>query len=147
SVVIWGDSGGGSLALELAGETSLAAVAAQEPATILMIGILTKENHEKGPLMQDPRRYWTSELQAFTRAEIEKIRCPVFIAYGDNSQINHVNHEIVIPELRAAGKQLETKLYPGMRHGFSKTSQEFFDDASRFFASHLATPPKPLSRH
>src|ERR1041384_5887197 len=30
SVVVWGDSGGGSLALELAGETDLAAIAAQE---------------------------------------------------------------------------------------------------------------------
>ncbi len=145
SVVVWGDSGGGSLALELAGETSLAAVAAQEPATILMIGIMTKENYNTGPLMRDARKYWTPELQMMIREKIRKIECPVFIAYGDKSQINNVNHEMVIPELKAAGKQVETKLYPGQHHGFSKLSGEFFEDASRFFGQHLAMQPTPLS--
>jgi acetyl esterase/lipase len=144
SIVVWGDSGGGSLALELAAETPLAAVAAQEPATILMIGIMTKENSNKGALMQDPKKYWTPELQGYTREKIRKIACPVFIAYGDHSQINFVNHEIVIPELKAAGKKLETKLYPGERHGFSKASAEFYNDAGHFFAKYLATPPKPI---
>jgi dipeptidyl aminopeptidase/acylaminoacyl peptidase len=147
SVVVWGDSGGGSLAIELAGETSLAAVAAQEPATILMIGIMTKENKNKGPLMQDPKKYWTLKLQALTREKISKIQCPIFIAYGDKSQINDVNHQIVIPELKAAGKQLETKLYPGQRHAFSKASQEFFGDASQFFAKYLVTQPQAVTLH
>jgi dienelactone hydrolase len=145
SVVVWGDSGGGSLALELAGETDLAAAAAQEPATILMIGILKKAN-EKGKTMADPKQYWTPELQEFTRNKIRKIHCPLFIAYGDISEINKVNHEIVIPELKAAGKQLETKLYPGQRHGFSKSNVEFYEDCRQFFGKHIRTTPKPISQ-
>ena len=145
SVVVWGDSGGGSLALELAGETDLAAIAAQEPATILMTGMLSKEHPGTGPLMQDPKKYWTPELQKFTREKIRKIHCPVFIVYGDKSAINKINHEIVIPELQAAGKQLETKLYPGKAHGFSKNSEEFFNDCDKFFRKSLATEPKPIA--
>ncbi len=145
SVVVWGDSGGGSLALELAGETDLAAIAAQEPATILMTGMLSKENPNTGPLMQDPKKFWTPELQKMTREKIGKIHCPVFIAYGDKSPINLINHEIVIPELKAAGKQVETKLYPGKTHGFSKNSEEFFNDCDKFFRKSLATAPKPIN--
>lgn len=141
SVVVWGDSGGGSLALELAGDTDLAAAAAQEPATILMIGTLSKEQSSKGVAMTDPKKLWTPELQAMTREKIRKIHCPLFIAYGDKSEINRVNHEIVIPELRAAGKDLQTKLYPGQRHGFSKSNVEFFEDCRTFFEKSIATQP------
>jgi dienelactone hydrolase len=62
SVVVWGDSGGGSLALELAGETDLAAAAAQEPATILMIGTLTRSS-DKQTAMVNPKQHWTPEVQ------------------------------------------------------------------------------------
>jgi acetyl esterase/lipase len=47
SVVLWGDSGGGSLVLELAGETPLCAVTAQEPATVLFTGMLSLPNLPK----------------------------------------------------------------------------------------------------
>jgi dipeptidyl aminopeptidase/acylaminoacyl peptidase len=80
-----------------------------------------------------------------TREKIRKIHCPLFIAYGDNSAINAVNHEIVIPELKAAGKDLETKLYPGQRHGFSKSNVEFYNDCSAFFGRHIKTQPKPIA--
>ncbi len=35
SLVVWGTSGGGSLALEIAGETEVTAILADEPATVL----------------------------------------------------------------------------------------------------------------
>jgi hypothetical protein len=43
SVVVNGTSGGGDLALELAAATELAAIAAEEPATLLMAGIITAD--------------------------------------------------------------------------------------------------------
>ena len=43
SVFVFGGSGGGSLALELAGQTKLAAIAAGEPANVLFTGIWTKD--------------------------------------------------------------------------------------------------------
>jgi acetyl esterase/lipase len=121
SVVVWGDSGGGSLALEIAGETSVCAIAAQEPATVLFTGMYTKESlggrppftssSGAGPaIMSDPRRYYTPELQKFTREKIARISCPVFIAYGNVSRINKINNEIIIPELKAAGKVVEAIL-------------------------------------
>src|SRR5438128_1121586 len=39
-------------------------------------------------IMSDPKKYYTPELQKFTRAKIKKIGCPVFIAYGNVSKIN-----------------------------------------------------------
>ena len=99
SVVVWGDSGGGSLALELAGETELAAVAAQEPATVLFTGTFSKENLGGDPpfdekrgqaIMAEPRRYYTPELEARTRAKVQKIACPVLIAHGDVHPINKI---------------------------------------------------------
>jgi acetyl esterase/lipase len=145
SVVIWGDSGGGSLALELAGETTLCAVAAQEPASVLFTGIFNKKDRDLQRLMASPRDYYTPELQQFTREKIRKIHCPVFIAYGNVHPINKINNEIIIPEMRDAGKAPEVILYPGQPHGFSRASKKFFEDCDAFFKRHLATQPKPLT--
>ncbi len=73
----------------------------------------------------------------------------MFIAYGDKSAINKINNEIVIPALKAAGKQVEEILYPGENHGFSQRGtpeemKKFFDDCDAFFKRHLPTQPTPL---
>ena len=44
SVTLYGGSGGGTLALEVAGKTKLAAIAAGEPATIIYMGMFTKDH-------------------------------------------------------------------------------------------------------
>lgn len=161
SVVIWGDSGGGSLALELAGETQLCAIAAQEPATVLMTGMFSKTNvgsladgeeaRAKGnAIMADPKKFYTPELQEFTRKKIHKISCPVFIAQGDKNPINKINNEIIIPELKKAGKEVEVILYPGENHGFAhgngtpEAAKKFFEDCDAFFKRHLVTQPVPV---
>jgi acetyl esterase/lipase len=161
SVVLWGDSGGGSLALELAGETPLCAIAAQEPATVLFTGVFNNETLGKpgnpqyrknwNGIMQDPQRYYTPELRKFTEEKIRKINCPVFIAHGDKHAINKINNEIFVPALKAAGKQVEVILYPGENHGFSHRgtpamTKKFFDDCDAFFRRHLPTQPRPLAR-
>jgi dipeptidyl aminopeptidase/acylaminoacyl peptidase len=161
SVVVWGDSGGGSLALEIAGRTSVCAVAAQEPATVLFTGMYTKESLGGKPpftsssgsgraIMADPKSYYTPALRQFTREKIARIGCPVFIARGNRSAINMINDEIVIPELKDAGKTVDVVLYPNEPHGFSKgvgtpeAALKFFNDTDAFFRRHLPTKPVPL---
>ncbi len=158
SVVLWGDSGGGSLVLELAGETALCAVTAQEPATVLFTGMYSRENLHAGekvnmqngqPIMRDPQKYFTPELQKLTREKIRRISCPVFIAHGDKHIINKINNELFIPALKEAGKNPEIILYPGENHGFSNRgtpamTRKFFDDCHAFFLRHLPTKPRPL---
>jgi dipeptidyl aminopeptidase/acylaminoacyl peptidase len=159
SVVIWGTSGGGSLALELAGEMPLAAIIAEEPASILFTGIFNGRTPKSGAEYQvkdaddvtrDPQRYLTPELRKMTRAKIEKIKCPVFIAEGGVNPINRINNEIILPELKRAGKDFQAILYAGEGHGFSRAShspesaRKFFEDAMAFYKRHLATQPKPI---
>lgn len=160
SIVLWGDSGGGSLALELAGEAPLCAIAAQEPATVLFTGMFNKDNLKGEPpfqggsgmhLMKDPKRYYTPELQKLTREKIRKIDCPILIVHGDVHIINKINNEIFIPELKEAGKKVEVILYPGEKHGFShagtpQATKKFFDDCHAFFQRHLTTRPSPLAQ-
>ncbi len=72
SIVLWGQSGGGSLALELAGETPLCAIAVEEPATVLFTGMFNKTNLKGKPpykvgsgrhIMEAPQSFYTPELQ------------------------------------------------------------------------------------
>jgi acetyl esterase/lipase len=158
SVVLWGDSGGGSLVLELAGETSLCAVTACEPATVLFTGLYSRENLGGKPpysagsgmkIMEDPKAYYTPALQKLTREKIAKIACPVFIAHGDRHIINKVNNEVFVPEMKQAGKLTQIILYPGGGHSFSHggkpdLTQKFFDDCHAFFTKHLPTQPRAL---
>lgn len=156
SIVVVGGSGGGSLALELAGETDLRAVAAGEPASILFTGMLTATEGDSRSLMEktmeEPKAFYTPALQRFTREKIARIRCPVFIGHGDKHAINKINHEIIIPELKAAGKQLQVIAYPGQPHGFyfgangdPAAGKKFFEDADAFFKKYLSVQPKRLA--
>lgn len=156
SIVVYGTSGGGSLALELAGEIELAAIAIEEPATVLFTGLFTKEVVKDRPLgeaiMNEPKRFYTPEVQRHTRAKIAKIASPIFIAHGDKHVINKINNDVFIPELKEAGKRVEVLLYPGAPHGFSMgrrgsagLSEKFFEDAHAFFKRHLATQPESWS--
>jgi len=158
SIVVWGTSGGGSLALELAGETQLAAIVAEEPATILFTGILNKETNkppeaeDRDMIMREPKQFYTPELQKFTREKIAKIQCPILICQGGMHIINRVNNEIFIPELKRAGKDVQVLFYGGEPHGFTRgqgsaeAAEKFFEDAHRFFQRHLRTRPVPIDR-
>ena len=79
SVVVYGCSGGGDLALELAAEADLAAITAEEPATVLFTGMMNQRLPKSGdtftvpdafPLFQDPDRFYTLELQRFTQKKM-----------------------------------------------------------------------------
>lgn len=151
SVVIFGHSGGGSFALDLAGETPLCAIAIGESATVLFTGMLGRENRDLEKIMEDPRRYYTPELRKLTREKIARITCPILISQGDQHPINKVNNEVFIPELELAGKQVKVAIYPDQPHSFyfgsretGDAGQRVFDDTNAFFKKHLPTQPQSL---
>ena len=162
-VVVSGGSAGGDVALELAGEADLAAITAEEPATVLFTGMMNQRILKSGdtftvpdafPFLQDPDRFYTPELQRFTQRKIAAIKSPVFIAEGDQPlgpvELHTVIDEIVIHELRAAGKELQHMVYADQRHcfGFSganDVASKFFEDMHTFFKRYLPTPPTPLA--
>lgn len=158
SVVLFGGSGGGSLALELAGETELCAVAAGEPANVLFSGMLKKEitkSERREELMNDlmdaPRKFYTPELQKFTEEKINKIGCPVFIVHSDVHLINKINNEIVIPTMRTLGKPYEIMFIPGQQHGFYNgyvhaVGMKVYDALAGFYSRHIVTKPKAIDR-
>jgi acetyl esterase/lipase len=146
SVVIYGTSGGGSLAVEIAGLVPLPAVVAEEPASILFTGMFTKayrrgdkkmSSADSRDIMDDPKKYYTPEIQKITREKIAKVQCPMFFGEGGVHVINRINNEIVFPEFVKAGKKIEVVLYPGQNHGFSMKSDRFFEDAWTFLARYV----------
>jgi dipeptidyl aminopeptidase/acylaminoacyl peptidase len=149
SVAVLGGSGGGSLAMELAGETDLCAIVAGEPATVLFTGLMLRS--DRGPafqeMMRNPKPHFTPELQKFTRAKIAAIHSPVLIVHGDIHPLKTLNREIIVPELQAAGKKVEYIEYAGMPHGFwwgaydGVVGEKVFDDAMRFLKPTLKTQP------
>jgi len=154
SVAVLGGSGGGSLALELAGETDLCAIVAGEPATVLFTGLMVSGMNDRGPAFQDvmrnPKKYYTPELQKFTRAKVAQIHCPVLIVHGDIHPLKIINQEIVVPELKAANKPVEYIEYAGQPHAFwwgsqdAAVGQKVFDDSMRFLKPTLRTQPVAL---
>ena len=92
SIVVYGCSGGGDLALEVAAATEVCAIVPEEPATVLLTGIFNTKFPKKGerftpadaaPILEDPKRYYTAEYQKITQAKIARIRCPILIVQGD----------------------------------------------------------------
>ncbi len=164
SVVIFGCSGGGDLALEIAATTDIAAIAAEEPATMLFTGLFNRELPKQGAryapgdgtgLVDDPRAY-TPKYQQRTREKIGRIQSPIMIVQGDPaSRLNQFNAAVFIPELRTAGKSVEVRTYPGEPHCFAfygtaprtprpAAALKVFQDVDAFFRRYLNTKPKPI---
>ena len=178
SVVVYGCSSGGALVLEIAGETEVAATTSEEPATVLFTGMFNKDTAKGGaktildrivedvlPLWEDPHRFYTPAIQRFTQERIRKINGPIFIAQGDQlmevgdtlADHHKIINEILIPELKAAGKELEEIVYPGQQHCFGlggglfgggrsrqEAASKFFADMHAFFKRHLPTQPQAV---
>lgn len=154
SVAVLGGSGGGSLALELAGEADLCAVVAGEPASVLFTGLMVRGMSDRGPafqeMMRNPKKHYSPEIQAHTRAKVNQIHCPVLIVHGDIHPLKIINREIIVPELKAANKPVEYLEYAGQPHGFwwgaadAVVGEKVFHDAMRFLRPHLKTEPVAL---
>ena len=168
SVGLIGCSGGGDLGLEIATATDVAAVVAEEPASMMFTGVFNANSPKAGerntavdsfPIMANPSHYYTDEYQRFTQAKIATIRSPILLVQGDEtSPLNRWNAEVLVPELRRAGKRIVVKGYDGERHCFAwdgrtpdgtwqhgSAAARAFGDADEFFRSHFSTQPAPIS--
>lgn len=128
SVVIFGGSGGGNIALELAGnkDASPLAVVAGEPATVLFTGVMTSIANRESSMKDFPTLY-TDERKESTEKKIAAISCPILIHHGDTHPLKGINFELVFPAIQKAGKEIVIKQYPGEDHGFywgNRTSEE-----------------------
>jgi acetyl esterase/lipase len=154
SVVVVGSSGGGTLALEVAAATELAAIGPFEPASIIFMGMMNKTNRLASVIMQDPPRFWTPEIQQKTRERLARLSCPVFLGHGDINGLKKINFEVFLPELMKSGKPVQIHVYPGMQHssfGFYYPKRveyvkRFFDDCNGMFKRYLPTQPVPVDR-
>jgi dienelactone hydrolase len=159
SIFVYGASGGGDLAFEVAAAADLSAIATEEPATVLLTGVFNKTFAKNGerytpgdadPIGTNPKLYYTSEFQKITQEKIARIRCPILIVQGDQHWINRFNREVFIPELQLANKVVEIKTYPGEQHGFAfrgsgDTALKAFLDIEAFFRRYAKTQPQPLN--
>jgi len=129
STVIYGCSGGGDLALEIAASSEPCAIIPEEPASFIFAGIFNAQFPKRGerfvpddsrPIGDNPRSYYTTEYQKLTRAKIARIHCPILIIQGDQDpRVFPFNNQVFIPELRALGKKVEVITYPGEPHCFN----------------------------
>ena len=157
--------------MEVAAATDVAAIVAEEPASMLFTGILNVQSPKEGErfgagdttyITDDPSRYYTAEYQEFTREKISRIQSPILILQGDqggvppfDGNVPRFNEEILIPELNAAGKDLSVITYPGELHSFAFYSLperaprpevvlRAFEDIDAFLRRHLVTQPIPM---
>jgi acetyl esterase/lipase len=98
-------------------------------------------------VMRNPKKHYTPELQQFTQAKIKQIHCPVLIVHGDLHPLKIINQEIIVPELKAAGKPVEYIEYAGQPHAFwwgamdAAVGEKVFNDSMRFLKPQLKTQP------
>lgn len=118
-IALYGGSGGGSIALELAADPEVRAVVAGEPATVLYTGMLTTgEYAPRLEIMASPEKYFTPELRASTREKLKSIRVPVMLLHGDKHDLVKLNKPLFLPLMQEAGVEVEYREYPGYGHGF-----------------------------
>ncbi len=164
SIALYGGSGGGTLALEVASVTDdLAAVVAGEPATIIYMGMFTMEHVDFGPngrpagdrrwdiMKARPQELYTPRIRAHTRKKLSGLSTPVLILHGDQHPLKHFNFELFIPEMEAMGKSVTLMKYPGALHGFywgkgriPALARKANEDAEAYLRQRLRTPPAPV---
>ncbi len=164
SVALYGGSGGGTLSLEVASVSNdLAAVVAGEPATVIYMGMFTKQHIDfddngrptgdrRWDVMNaDAKKLYTPELHENTRRKLRGLNTPVLILHGDVHALKKFNLGVFVPEMRALGKSVEVKQYPGEPHGFywgrgrnPENALKANRDAAAFLQDHLKTKPRPV---
>ncbi len=157
SVFVTGTSGGGDLTLEVAAATEVAAIVPEEPASMLMAGLVV-DNSRAARSADYIQLYRTNSDHQRLTGKIARISSPILVVQGDSdthSGLNRFNAAVLFPELRAAGKSLEVITYPGEPHSFSFESTpsrtprpavalKAFRDIDAFMRRHVATQPQPI---
>lgn len=118
-IVLFGGSGGGSIALELASDMIVSAVVAGEPATVLYTGMLTTSDYsQRLEVMKHPEDYFTEDLRNATLKKLREIRVPLLILHSDQHDLVKLNKPIFLPLMKEAGIDVRYREYPGYGHGF-----------------------------
>jgi acetyl esterase/lipase len=157
SLSVSGCSIGGDVALEVAGETRIAAAVAEEPATGLLARMhvlfdLTTPD-DMFPIMAEPLRFYTAEARAILAAKVRKIEVPLLIVQGDRPADGDLflplQNEILLPALTAAGVEVADVLRYPDQHCFAMTgvtpaAVEAFGRIEAFVRQHSETEPKPI---
>ena len=155
SIVIYGGSVGGGLAIETAAQTSIAAVVSGEPSTdTWMLPEIVESDkpifgyHDVFP------GYYTEEVKSFVRSLLSRIDCPFLLLQGDPAGFRTTDYLYMMRELTELGKHAKSIGYAGYQHGFywgagalQMTEQELdevIEDTHTFILPHLKTKPKPL---
>lgn len=165
SIAVNGTSGGGDLALWVAASTSLAGIVAEEPASSMFMGMITKQTPKKGErftpedamvIHANPAKFFTPEYRKLAQERIAPINCPILIVQGEEtSRLNVFNRETLIPELKAAKKALEIKGYRGEPHSFAfystaartprpAVAAQVFEDIKAWLGRQVPTQPVPI---
>lgn len=164
SICLYGGSGGGTLALEVASVTDdVAAIVAGEPATVIYMGMFSKDHVVFGEdgkptgdrrwdvMNADPRDLYTDALREHTRAKLSKLSTPTLILHGDVHALKKFNLDLFVPEMEALGKPVTVKMYAGEPHGFywgrgrdPGNARQANEDAHEFLQRHVRVQPKPL---
>jgi dienelactone hydrolase len=132
SVVVYGCSGGGDLALEVAAADRVAAIVAEEPASMMFAGVLNKESPRIGdrfrpgqdPPIADPVGLYRARYQAATRAKIARIETPILLLQSDpvfdfaSQLVIEFNTQVLVPELRTAQKRVQVTSFARQPHCF-----------------------------
>ncbi len=164
SVALFGGSGGGTLALDVASVSDdLAAIVTGEPATIIYMGIFTKDHvvfddHGKPTgdrrwdlMNDDAKALYTEDVREFTRRKLSALSTPTLVLHGDQHALKHFNLGVFVPEMEALGKSVTVKLYPGEPHGFywgkgrdPARGLKANQDADAFLRRHIRVQPRPI---
>lgn len=154
SVALFGGSGGGSLALEIASREKPAAVIAGEPATILFAGMLkTGEYEPRLRMMGDPEAYYKAEQRQLMESKLKRIQCPLLLLSGDIHPLKVMNHEILLPAAIEAGVKVEWRWYKGEGHGFYfgsatpvETVMKVLQDVTTFLGKTLPVSARSIAQ-
>jgi dipeptidyl aminopeptidase/acylaminoacyl peptidase len=165
SIVVNGTSGGGDLALWVSALTAVAAIVAEEPASSMFMGMITKQTPKKGErftpedamvIHANPAKFFTPEHRKLAQERIAPINCPILLVQGEEtSRLNVFNRETLIPALKAANKALEIRSYRGEPHSFAfystaartprpAVAAQVFEDINAWLRQQLRTTPVPI---
>jgi len=132
SVIVYGCSGGGDLALEVAAADHVAAIVAEEPASLMFAGVFNKDSPKRGerfrpgqdPLIPDPIGLYRATYQTATRAKIARIEAPILLLQSDpvfdfaSQSLIEFNKQVLVPELQAANKKIQVTTFVRQSHCF-----------------------------
>ena len=160
SVVIFGGSAGGSLAIETAAYSDIAALVLGEASPTRFSGLWAKEigrsegRFGRSELYKDFDGFYTEDIKKNTRYFFNRIKCPILFLTGGNSGNPMPEMPIFMDAVEYKGDAAKNLTYPAFTHGFyfgggqviptGEQLDKIIGDVHEFILPHLKTKPKPL---